>query len=126
MATTVKAAAVRWLVSKFGERSNAVCASKLYVPEKSWTGRSAWWFEIPQRAIEAPKSDEIDLVCEVAAGANEFYYLTVPVDFFKKELSKLCVRKNGKLSLFLSAEPNEMFVEQRGKGKIDFAPFLVP
>jgi hypothetical protein len=124
MATTVKAAAVRWLVSKFGEKSNTVCASKLYIPEKSWTRRSAWWLEIPQRTIETPKLDEIDLLCEVASGANEFYYLKVPVEFFKKELPKLCVRNNGKVSLFLSAEPDEMFVEQRGSGKIGFGRFL--
>jgi hypothetical protein len=126
MATTVRADAVRWLVSKFGDKGNTVCASKLYIAEKSRTGYPAWWLEIPQRAIEAPKTGEIDLLCEVAPGANKFYYLKVPVEFLKKELPRLCVRNNGKvLSLFLSAEPDEMFVEQRGKGRIGFSRFLV-
>lgn len=126
MATTVKAAAVRWLVSKFGDKGNTVCASKLYIAAKSRTRRSAWWLEIPQRAIKTPKSDEIGLLCEAAPGANKFYYLKVPVKFLKKKLPKLCVRKNGKLlSLFLSAEPDEMFVEQRGNGRIGFVRFLM-
>lgn len=128
MATTVKSAAVRWLVAKFGNTSNTVCASKLYVPKKSWTGRSAWWLEIPLQAIETPKSGEIDLLCEVAPGANKFYYLKVPVAFFKRELPKLNVRKvrnNGMaVSLFLSAEPDEMFVDQRGGGRTGFSSLL--
>lgn len=126
MAVTIRAAAIHWLVSKFGDTGNTICTSKFYIPEKSWTGRSAWWVEIPRRAIETPKSDMIDLVCEVAPGVDDFYYLKVPVKFLKAELPKICVLNSGKLSLFLSAERNELFVEQRGKGKIGFGRFLKP
>jgi hypothetical protein len=123
MATTIKAAAVRWFVSKFGKK-NPMYASKFYIPEKSWTRQSAWWFEIPQRTIEAPKSAEIHLLCQVAPDANDFHYLKVPVEFLKKEKPNLCIRKNCKLSLFLSAEQNEMFVEKRGSGKVGFGRLL--
>lgn len=126
MAATIRAAAIHWLVAKFGDTGNAICTSKFYIPKKSRTRQSAWWLEISLRAIETPKSEAIDLVCEVAPGANEFYYLKVPIKFFKKELPKLCVRKNGKVCLFLSAEQNEMFIEQRGKGRIGFGRFLKP
>ena len=61
MATTIKAVAVRWLASRFGGKSNTVYASKFYIPEKSWTRRSAWWLEVPQRAIETPKANGIAL-----------------------------------------------------------------
>jgi hypothetical protein len=126
VATTIKAAAIHWLNSKFGATGNAVHASKLYTPEKSRTQQLAWWIEIPLQEIETPKSEGIDLLCEMSSGANKFYYLKVPVVFFKKELSKLCVRKDGRLlSLFLSAEPDEMFVEQRGSGRIGFSRFLM-
>jgi hypothetical protein len=125
MPTTVRAAAIQWLASKFGDSGNIVCASKLYIPQKSWTQRSAWWLEIPLQAFEKPRSNEIDLLCEVLPGANKFYYLKVPIEFFKKELPTLCVRKNGRLSLFLSAEPEEMFVEQRGNGRVGFGRFLM-
>jgi hypothetical protein len=55
---------------------------------------------------------------------NDFYYLKVPVEFFRENLSKLDVREWGQVSLFLSAEPNEMFIDQRGRGYISFAQFL--
>lgn len=126
MATTIRAAAVRWLASKFGDTGNTVCTSKFYIPKKSRTRQAAWWLEIPLRAIETPKSNAIDLVCEVAPGADEFYYLKVPVKFLKKELIKLCVRKNDKVSLWLSAEQDEMFVNLRGSGRIGFVRFLKP
>jgi hypothetical protein len=47
--------------------------------------------------------------------------------FFKKELPNLCEREdNNKVSLFLSAERDEMFVDQRGSGKVSFARYLKP
>lgn len=126
MATTIKAEAVRWFVSKFGIKTNAIYASKFYIPEKSWTRQSAWWFEIPQRTIESPKSAEIHLLCQIAPGANDFHHLKVPIDFLRNELPNLCIRKNDKVSLFLSAEQREMFVEKRGSGKVSFARLLKP
>lgn len=126
MATTIKAEAVRWFDSKFGKRSNLVYASKFYIPEKSWTRESAWWFEIPQRVFETPKSAEFHLICQVAPDSKDFYCLEVPVKFLKEELPNLHVRRNGKVSLFLSAERDEMFVEQRGNGKVSFVRHLKP
>jgi hypothetical protein len=124
---TIRAEAVSWFVSKFGIRSNAMYASKFYVPQKSRTHRSAWWLEIPRVDIETPKSSEFHLLCEVAPGAKEFHCLKVPVVFFKNELSNLCEREdNNKVSLFLSAEREEMFVDQRGSRKVSFARFLKP
>jgi hypothetical protein len=118
MATTVKRAAVLWLAAKFGVTSTVVHASKLYVPE------SLWWIDIPQQEFEKPQSAAIDLLCEIAPGANKFYYLKVPVDFFKKEKPKLNVNAHGLLRLHLSAEPEEMFVDRRGSGRIAFNRFL--
>ena len=123
MATTIKAEAVRWFASKVGMK-NPMYASKFYVPKKSWTRQSAWWFEIPQRTIETPKSAEIHLLCQVAPDSKDFHYLKVPVEFLKKEKLNLSIRKNGKLSLFLSAEQDEMFVEKRGSGKVSFGRLL--
>ena len=125
MGPTIKTKAVDWLASKHSVRSKSVYASKFYVPERSWTGQSAWWLEIPQTAIEMPKSDEIHLVCEVAPDVDDFHYLKVPVEFFRKKLSNFDIRNNGKISLFLSAEPSDIFVDRRGRGKISFSDFLV-
>jgi hypothetical protein len=123
--TTVKADAVNWLTSKGALRNGAVYASKFYVPEKSWTRQSAWWFEIPRSAIEIPGANEIHLLCQVLPGAKDFHHLKVSVQFFREKLQKLVVRENSKVSLFLSAEPDELFIDQRGKGKVGFRHFLI-
>jgi len=118
---SVEREAVHWLISNFGNTGNTVRASKLHKKQ------SVWWLEIPLRYIETPASDEIDLLCkdEETPGANKFHYLKVPVKFFKGKLSKLCLRKNGKLlSLLLSAEPETKFADQRGNGGVDFSSFL--
>ena len=78
MATTIKTAAKQWLVSKFGAAGNTVHASKLHGPQ------SLWWIDIPKKDIETPKSNEIDLLCQSVPDSNKFYYLKVPVKFFKE------------------------------------------
>jgi hypothetical protein len=123
--TTIKANAVDWLASNFGVRSKSVYASKFYIPEKSRTGQSAWWLEIPRKSIEMPRSAEVHLLCQKAPDVHDFYYLKVPVEFFKAKLSKFDIREQGQVSLFLSAEPNEMFVDQRGGGNVSFNQFLM-
>jgi hypothetical protein len=125
MGPTIKAKAVNWLASHFGVRSKSVYASKFYMPEHSRTKQSAWWLEIPQSAIEIPKSAEIHLVCEKSPDVDDFYYLKIPVEFLQRKLPSLDVRENGKVSLFLSAEPDDMFVDRRGRGQVSFSGFLV-
>jgi hypothetical protein len=125
MGPTIKSKAVNWLVTKHGVKSKSVYASKFYVPESSRTRQSAWWLEIPQAAIEMAKSAEIHLVCEVAPDIEDFHYLKVPVEFFRKNLPNFDIRKDGRLSLFLSAEPEDMFVDRRGRGKVSFSDFLI-
>lgn len=49
----------------------------------------------------------------------------VPAGFVTANLSKLALRDNDRVSLFLSAEPADLFVERRGTGKLSFAPFRV-
>lgn len=116
--TTVKRAAVHWLDSKFGDTGNIVKASKLHILQ------SLWWIDIPKKDIETPQSNEIDLLCQATPKSNKFYYLKVPVEFFKKEKLKLDVNDKGILRLHLSAEPEEMFIDRRGVGKIGFSSFL--
>ncbi len=121
---TVKPDAVAWLLSRFGVQSPSTYTSKYYIPEQSWTGRDAWWFEIPRAAIETPRSAEVHLLLQVVPDAKEFHYLCVPASFLKEQLPKLTLQKSGKVSLFLSAEPHNMFVDQRGRGKVAFSQFL--
>ncbi|MGH3848554.1 MAG: hypothetical protein ACRDRT_02425, partial [Pseudonocardiaceae bacterium] len=65
------------------------------------------------------------LVCQKAPDVDDFYYLKVPAEFFRKKLPSLDVLDKGKVSLFLSAEPDDLFVDRRGRGRVSFEDFLV-
>jgi hypothetical protein len=122
---SVRANALDWLFSHSRVQGEPTYTSKFYVPEKSWTGQSAWWLEIPRSVIENSQSNYLHLLCQVAPDSSKFNYLRVPAEFFRRNLSKLAVRDNGRVSLFLCAEPADLFVEKRGSGRLPFASFLV-
>lgn len=122
---SLRSEALDWLSSRFVVQGEPTYTSKFYVPERSWTGESAWWIEIPRRAIETPGAHHLHLVCQVAPSVSTFHYLRVPAEFLTANLSKLALRENGRVSLFLSAEPADLFVDRRGASKLSFAPFRV-
>lgn len=123
---SLRSEALDWLASRFGVQGEPTYTSKFYVRERSWTGESAWWLEIPRRVIETSGARHLHLVCQAAPGVSTFHYLRVPAEFVTANLSKLALRHNDRVSLFLSAEPADLFVERRGTGKLSFAPFRVP
>jgi hypothetical protein len=123
--TTVKSEAVAWLAANFGVKSRTTYASKFYAPEKSWTKRAAWWLEIPASALRSPDSSEVHLLCQKAPHGTDFHCLKVPVGFLRANLPRLAVRERDQVSLFLSAEPGDAFVDQRGRGRVNFIDFLV-
>lgn len=123
---SIRTEAVHWLASNYGVRGRGICTSKFYRPEESWPKRRVWWFEIPLDYINASDSTQIHLVCQVAPNRNDFYYLNVPIVFFREHLRHLKIRKdNGRVSIYLSADPNHMFLEERGTGDINFSGFVV-
>ena len=124
MGPTVRAKAVQWLATNFEVRSGFVSTSKFHLPQHSWTRESSWWLEFPRSVIDVPCSPEIHLICEKEPGADDFYYLKVPVEFFQMNLSSFYIRKNGP-SLWLSAEAKDMFVDKRGGGQVSLREFLV-
>jgi hypothetical protein len=123
--SSLRSDALGWLSSRWGVEGEPTYTSKFYVPERSWTGQAAWWLEIPRGVIDNSGSGNLHLLCQAAPGLSEFHYLRVPADFLRRNLSKLALRDNGRVSLFLSAEPSDQFVERRGSGKLPFASFLV-
>jgi hypothetical protein len=125
MTTTVKSDAVAWLTANFGVRSKSTYASKFYVPEKSRTKRATWWIEIPDSALQSSDSAEVHILCQKAPDGTDFHYLRVPVGFLRANLPRLAVRERDQISLFLSAEPEDTFVDQRGRGRVNFIDFLV-
>lgn len=125
MRTSIKSDAVSWLSANFGVKSRFTYASKFYVPDKSWTKRAARWVEIPRSALQPQGSSEVHVICQKAPDEMDFHYLRVPADFLRAQLSRLATRESEQISLFLSAELEEMFVDQRGRGRVDFSGLLV-
>ncbi len=122
--SSLRSDALGWLSSRWGVEGEPTYTSKFYVPEKSWTGQAAWWLEIPRGVIDNGGSENLHLLCQTAPGRSEFHYLKVPTDFLRRNLSKLTLRDNGRVSLFLSAEHADLFVERRSGRKLPFAPYV--
>lgn len=129
---TVRRSALRWLAATHGLRDADVFTSRYYQAEQSWTGRPAWWLQVPVHRIEAlGAAGVVHLVCQVpsdhvpAAAAGPFHYLAVPAAFLRAHLDTLDRPGAGAaVSLFLSAEPGSLFRDERGPGRVAFAPFL--
>jgi len=68
--------------------------------------------------------EHVNLVCQIAPTKNDFHYLKVPTKFLQEHIEKFH-RVADKISIYLSANPNTLFIEERGKGRLDFCKFLV-
>lgn len=123
---TIRSSALRWLATTHRVRDADIFTSRWYAPEQSWTGRAAWWVQIPVHRITAVATGAIHLVCEAGPGGRAFHYLRVPASFLREHLADLDLPGDGQaVSLFLSAEPATRFRDERGSGGLDFAPFVV-
>lgn len=120
IATTAKA----WFLSNYSSDKNKIYTSRYYTPENSWPKTHVWWLQIPLKAIDKQKYDYVNLICQAAPNENKFYYLKVPTKYLHKHLEKFH-RLKGKISLYLSANPKTLFIEERGNGSLDFSGFVV-
>jgi hypothetical protein len=125
---TVRATALRWLALHHRVRDGDIFASRYYPAAESWTGRDAWWLQIPVHRIEAPGERVFHLLCETAPGTHAFHYLRVPASFLRGHLREGLDRPgDGRVvSLFLAAEPDARFRDERGAAHVELAPFLQP
>ena len=123
---TIRKAALRWLSLTHRVRDGDIFTSRYYPAAESWTGRDAWWVQIPMHRVEAPGERFIHVVCESPQAAGAFHYLRVPAHFLRTHLDVLDRPGDGSvISLFLSAEPDTRFRDERGAG-LGFGEFLVP
>lgn len=113
-----------WLVQHNVPGHIVFFASKLYEPPESWTGRHAWWFQVPVNRIEAVDAADIHLMCRTAQPGHEFHHLIVPAQHFRDHMQGLAVLENDKVNLFLSAEDENRFVDERGKGAVQFGMYF--
>jgi hypothetical protein len=114
-----------WFRANRGPTEEPIRISRLYPPAESWTGRPAWWFEFGPSVV-AKSSGYIHLLCQHGEDPAEFHHLRVPKAVFSDSKIELAFRADRDVfSLFLSAEPDSLFRELRGRGKIAFAQYEV-
>jgi hypothetical protein len=116
--------AQKWFLSKYKNERNKTYTSKYYIPEESWPKTNVWWLQIPMKALDTQRYDYVNLLCQVAPGTNDYHYLKVPTKYLNEHLDKFH-RNKEKISLYLSANPDKLFIEERGIGRLDFGKFLV-
>lgn len=118
---TLRARALTWLRGSDISAHSHVVTSKRYRPEESWTAAKAWWVQVPLEAIDAGKT--IHIVCQAEIDSDAFRHLVVPADFFRANAESFALLGGSKINLFLSAEEESEFQDQRGPGRVSFAAF---
>jgi hypothetical protein len=114
----------QWFKENFKDDGNKIYTSKFYTPEESWPKTQVWWLQFPKTAIDASKYDFVNFVCQVTPNKNDFHYLKVPLTYLNEHLDKFH-RIGENIDLYLSANPNTLFVEERGKARLNFSKFLI-
>lgn len=123
---SIRSIGVPWIEKTHGIKGGIICVSKFYNPDKSWTKKAAWAFEIDRSKIATTFSQFVHLLCEKNPGEIDFYFLRVPSSYLLENQSKLYIRENkNRFSIFLSAEKENLFQDERGEGKVKFSQFSV-
>ena len=113
---------LEWLHKKGRETDERVAVSKYYTADESWPRTPVWWFEFP--ASHAAKERFLNLLCQVAPNSLDFHHLRVRTTLLIERKDHLGFRE-GKFSLYLSAEEPRLFREIRGDGQIEFGLFKI-
>ena len=122
---TIRSAALRWLATTHGVRDADIFTSRFYPAAESWTGRDAWWVQVPVHRIEALGDRAVHLVCQAAPAAAAYHYLRVPAPGLREHLDDLDRPGDGRMvSFFLSAEPATRFRDERGPARLSLAEFV--
>ena len=124
---SVRATALRWLATHHRVRDADIFTSRFYPAAESWTGRDAWWVQIPVARLVALGDGAVHVVCEAEPGGRGYHYLRIPAAFLRDHLDALDRPGDGRVvSLFLCADPAARFVDERGSGRLSLAEFVQP
>lgn len=99
--------------------TSRVVTSKRYRADESATRRPSWWHQLPEEKL--PGDGALILLC--ADSVPAFHVLVVPRAWLQANQHRLD-SSGGRLQLFLSAEPDDRFLERRRSG-LDFSRWLV-
>ena len=98
--------------------------SKYYRASESWTKRPAWAFEIPITFLESSPDGEVTLRCETGPSTGEYQELKIPCAYLKQQMDELWIRSDHEtISLFLSADKSDKYVDRRGSSRVRFSQF---
>ena len=110
-------------LSKRVKKFALVAVSKKYCAEESWTGKEAWWFDIPIDKVKVQPDELYYLLCEKENG--EFHILRVPNKFLIDNMDQFETRYDNKIRVHMDAEETARFLDQRGTGKVDLSPYVI-
>ena len=119
---SIRNKALAWYNKNHGKIDHPIYTSKYYQTNESWPQKSVWWPQIPIKAINENKV--IHILCEARPGSSEFYHLKIPSRFLKENLKKFHSLKGKIVDFYFSTDPDRLFIEERGEGKLDFKIFL--
>ena len=122
----IRKKALEWYNAKYLSVSGEIYTSKFYPASESWSKTRVWFFQLPLDIVNANPPTKINLICENHLDGESFIYLKLSSLFFLKNINSFEVSEKEKVvRVYLSAEAVDMFTEVRGKGKVDFKPFVV-
>lgn len=122
----IRSEALAWFSKKFPLSNVNVFTSKCYTAEESWSKTKVWFFQIPLAVVYKQPSQMIFLVCENLLQGEPFLCIKVSSFFFLKHMLAFDVdRTQDVVRIYLSAEAADMYREVRGRGKVDFRPYLL-
>jgi len=104
--------------------SDPVAVSKFFKAKESWTKKQAWWFDLPIKKVKNNRQGVYYLVGK--ARKSGFVVLRVTNKFLADKLKRkrFETRYKDVIRLHLAAEGKNQFVDERGKGQVDFSHFL--
>jgi len=121
---SIRPKGIQWLATEHGVTDGIIKVSKFYVPKESWTKKAAWAVELDASKVDMAPSETLHLVLEKTPGENAFHYLKVPSNYLIENQAKLYViQSKNRFSMFLSAEQDNLFQDERGEGKVSFSQF---
>lgn len=124
---SIRTKAIKWINNNSPETKGKFRASKLYLEEESWTKSKVWWFEFSINDVYDDIKGFSNLLCEKYPNSSEFSLVQVPNKYLIDSKHSLYIRdKKGVLtfSIYLSANDNDKYIEQRGTGSISFQEYV--
>jgi hypothetical protein len=114
---------LRYLDGFLGQpRPACIAVSRFFPPRESWTGREAWWFDLPIEKIERRPKEDYYLLGE--CGEDKFVILEVPNQFLLKEMDHFDTRYRRRIRLHLAAYDENWLIDERSRDRVSFSLFL--